>query len=340
MGRLAFAVIVSVASAALADVAQAGATLDAIKARQHLICGVDTALRGFSVSDAAGEWSGFDVDVCRAVAAAVLGDPGKVRFEPTRTIVRFDFLRSGKIDVLSRNTTWTMSRETELGLSFVATVFYDGQGFLVARKYGARSARELDGATVCVQPGTTTELNIKEYFAANNMTFKPVIYETSDEVSATFFSGRCQVLTTDASKLAIFRQAFSPKGRQDDYVILPEIVSKEPLAPAVRKGDGEWRDVVKWTIFALIEAEEYGVTQSNVETMAKQPGNAQASRLLSATPAVSKALGLPDDWVVKVIKAVGNYEELWNRNFGPLGLQRGLNRLWSKGGLLYAPPLR
>ena len=172
------------------------------------------------------------------------------------------------------------------------------------------------------------------------MTFKPVIYETSDEVSATFFSGRCQVLTTDASKLAIFRKSFSPKGRQDDYVILPEIVSKEPLAPAVRKGDSEWRDVVKWTIFALIEAEEYGVTQSNVEAMAKQPGNAQARRLLGATPAVSKALGLPDDWVVKVIKAVGNYEELWNRNFGPLGLQRGLDRLWSKGGLLYAPPLR
>jgi len=325
---------------ALPPVAQAGATLDAVIARQKLLCGVDTSLRGFSTANANGEWSGFDVDICRAIAAAVLGDAGKVEFVPTRTIARFEYLQSGRIDVLSRNTTWTMGRETGLGLSFVATVFYDGQGFLVSRKFGARSARELDGATVCVQPGTTTELNIQEYFHANNMKLKPISYETSDEVSAAFFSGRCQVLTTDASKLAIFRSVFAPKGKQDDYVILPEIVSKEPLAPAVRKGDPEWRTIVKWTIFALIEAEEYGVTQSNVATMAKQPGAHAHGLLGAAPPAVSKALGLREDWVVRVIKAVGNYEEIWNRNFAPLGLQRGLNRLWNKGGILYAPPLR
>jgi len=320
--------------------ARAGAVLDSVKARQRLICGVDTALRGFSTANANGEWSGFDVDICRAIAAAVIGDPGKVEFVPTRTIQRFEYLQLGRIDVLSRNTTWTMGRETELGLSFVATVLYDGQGFLVGRRFGAKSARELDGATICVQPGTTTELNVREYFLANNMTYKPLVYETSDEVSATFFSGRCQVLTTDASKLAIFRGVFAPKGRQDDYVILPEIISKEPLAPAVRKGDDEWRAIIRWTIFALIAAEEHGITRSNVASLLGRPDGMHARQLLGGAPSIGRALGLRDAWIVDVIKAVGNYEEIWMRNFGPLGLQRGLNRLWSKGGLLYAPPIR
>ena len=337
-GKLKLAFLAGALCAATSTAALAGARLDAIKARGELICGVNTGLGGFSIADSTGKWVGLDVDVCRAIAASLLGDGNKVKFVPLTAQQRFTAVQSGEVDMLSRNTTWTLTRDTQLGLNFAATTYYDGQGFMVAKKLNVKSAKELAGASVCVQPGTTTELNLADYFRANNIQYKPVVIENLAEVNAAFFAGRCDALTTDASGLASVRK--NDTKTPDDYVILPEIISKEPLGPAVAQGDEQWTDIVKWTVFALLEAEEYGITQANVEEMAKTSTNPNIKRILGATPGMGKAIGLDEDWVVKAVKAVGNYGEVWKRNVEPLGLPRGVNNLWNKGGLMYAPPIR
>lgn len=319
--------------------AHAGARLDAVKARGQLVCGVNTGLAGFALADSTGKWTGIDVDLCRAIAAAMFGDAEKVRYVPLNTQQRFTALQTGEIDILARNTTWTLSRDTQQGLNFAATLYYDGQGFMVPKKLGVKSAKELDGAAVCVQPGTTTELNLADYFRANNMKFKPVVIENLQEVNAAFFAGRCDVLTTDASGLAAILSKDAPN-KGADHMILPEVISKEPLGPAVAQGDEQWIDIVRWTIFALLEAEEYGITSANVEQMAKDTVNPNTARILGKTPGMGQAIGLPEDWVVRAVKAVGNYGQMWDRNIKPLGLPRGLNNLWNKGGLMYAPPIR
>ena len=270
----------------------AGPTLDAIKAKGHVQCGVSTGLPGFSVANEKGQFTGIDVDMCRGVAAAIFGDAEKVKYSPLTAKERFTALQSGEIDMLPRNTTWTYTRDTSLGLNFTGVNYYDGQGFMVPKKLGVKSAKELDGATVCVQPGTTTELNLADYFRANNMKFTPVVIEALQEVNAAFFSGRCDVLTTDASGLASVRKNDAPKGKSEDYVILPEIISKEPLGPVVRHGDDQFFDIVKWTVFALIEAEEYGITSANVDQMAAESNNPGVKHLLGSTPGMGKALGL------------------------------------------------
>jgi general L-amino acid transport system substrate-binding protein len=336
--KLKLACLAGALFAATSTAALAGARLDAIKARGELICGVNTGLGCFSIADSTGKWVGLDVDICRAVAAALLGDGNKVKFVPLTAQQRFTAIQSGEVDILSRNTTWTLTRDTQLGLNFLATTFYDGQGFMVPKKLNVASAKQLAGASVCVQPGTTTELNLADYFRGNNMQYKPVVIENLAEVNAAFFAGRCDALTTDASGLASVRK--NDAKNPDDYVILPEIISKEPLGPAVAQGDEQWADIVKWTVFALLEAEEYGITQANVEEQAKTSTNPNIKRILGSTPGMGKAVGLDEDWVVKAVKSVGNYGEIWTRNIQPLGLPRGLNNLWSKGGIMYAPPIR
>jgi general L-amino acid transport system substrate-binding protein len=323
-----------------ANLAAAGPTMDNVKKNGVLTCGVSTGVAGFSLADSQGRYTGIDVDTCKAIAAAVLGDGSKTRFVPLTAQQRFTALQSGEVDILARNTTDTLSRDTQLGLNFAPVTYYDGQGFLVAKKLGVKSAKELNGATVCVQPGTTTELNLADYFRANKMEYKSVVIEKLEEVEGAFFSGRCDVYTTDASGLAGTRatKAQNP----DDYVLLPELISKEPLASAVRHGDEEWNDIVRWTVFALIEAEEKGITQQNVDEMLKSndPG---IKRLLGATPGMGKALGLDEKWAYNAIKAVGNYGEMFDRNVGKgsaLKLERGLNDLWTRGGLMYAMPVR
>ena len=333
------AVAVAAAMATTAIPAVAGPRLDAVKARGQIVCGVNTGLAGFALADSAGRWTGIDVDVCKALAAIMFGDAGKVRYVPLNTQQRFTALQTGEVDILSRNTTWTLSRDTQIGLNFAATLYYDGQGFMVPKKLGVKSARELDGAAVCVQPGTTTELNLADYFRANNMKFKPVVIENLQEVNSAFFAGRCDVLTTDASGLAAVLSKDAPN-KGADHVILPELISKEPLGPAVAQGDEQWIDIVRWTVFALLEAEEYGITSANVDKLAKETTNPNIARILGKTPGMGKAIGLPEDWVVRAVKAVGNYGEMWERNIKPLGLPRGLNNLWTKGGLMYAPPIR
>jgi general L-amino acid transport system substrate-binding protein len=337
-GKFKLAFLAGALCVAASTTAFAGARVDAIKARGELICGVNTGLGGFSIADSTGKWVGLDVDVCRAIAASLLGDGNKVKFVPLTAQQRFTAVQSGEVDMLSRNTTWTLTRDTQLGLNFAATTYYDGQGFMVAKKLNVKSAKELAGASVCVQPGTTTELNLADYFRANNIQYKPVVIENLAEVNAAFFAGRCDALTTDASGLASVRK--NDTKTPDDYVILPEIISKEPLGPAVAQGDEQWTDIVKWTVFALLEAEEYGITQANVEEMAKTSTNPNIKRILGATPGMGKAIGLDEDWVVKAVKAGGNYGEIWKRNIEPLGLPRGVNNLWNKGGLMYAPPIR
>ncbi len=335
--------LIAVATATLAlgicTTANAGSRLDAVKARGQLVCGVNTGLAGFALADSTGKWTGIDVDLCRAIAASMFGDAEKVRYVPLNTQQRFTALQTGEVDILSRNTTWTLTRDTQQGLNFAATLYYDGQGFMVAKKLGVKSAKELDGAAVCVQPGTTTELNLADYFRANNMKFKPVVIENLQEVNAAFFAGRCDVLTTDASGLAAILTKDAPN-KGADHVILPELISKEPLGPAVAQGDEQWIDIVRWTIFALLEAEEYGISSTNVEQLAKDTTNPNIARILGKTPGMGKAIGLPEDWVVRAVKAVGNYGQMWDRHIKPLGLPRGLNNLWNKGGLMYAPPIR
>ncbi|WP_431856428.1 amino acid ABC transporter substrate-binding protein [Azospirillum sp.] len=325
---------------AVAGGAQAGATLDAVKAKGFVQCGVNAGLPGFASPDSAGNWTGLDVDYCRAVAVALFNDPQKVKFTPLSAQQRFPAIQSGEVDLLSRNTTWTLTRDTSVGLNFAPVTYYDGQGFMVAKKLGVKSAKELNGATVCVQSGTTTELNLADYFRSNNMSYNPVVIENNDEVNAAFFAGRCDVLTTDASQLASTRASVAPK--PDDYVILPEIISKEPLAPAVRHGDDAWYDIVKWVVYATIQAEESGITSKNVDEHLNSK-NPEIQRLLGVSAGMGKALGVDEKWAYNIIKKVGNYSEIFERNVGmstPLKLERGLNGLWTKGGLQYAMPIR
>jgi len=320
--------------------AQAGETLNAIKARGEIRCGVSDGLPGFSYTDDKGEVRGIDADFCRALAAAVFGDAKKVKFTPLTAKERFTALQSGEIDVLSRNTTWTMSRDTGMGMVFpAAVVYYDGQGFLVNKKLGVKSAKELNGATVCIQAGTTTELNLADYFRANKMTYTPITYDKSDESAKGLEAGRCDVLTSDQSQLYAQRIKMA---NPDQYVVLPEVISKEPLGPVVRPGDHEWFSTVRWVHYAMLTAEELGVTSKNVDEMAKST-NPEVRRLLGVDADFGKPLGLPKDWALQVIKQVGNYSESFERNVGkesPLKISRGLNALWNKGGLQYAPPIR
>ncbi|MBR2816658.1 MAG: amino acid ABC transporter substrate-binding protein [Reyranella sp.] len=324
----------------VAGTAQAGKDLDAVKARGQLICGVSTGVAGFASADSQGKWTGIDVDVCRAVSAALFGDSEKVKYVPTTAQQRFTALQSGEVDLLARTTTYTLTRDTALGFDFTGVNYYDGQGFMVNKKLGVKSAKELNGATVCVQPGTTTELNLADYFRTNKMTFKPVVIEKIEEVRAAFFAGRCDVFTTDASGLYATRAANAPN--PDDYVILPEIISKEPLGPVVRHGDNQFADVVRWALYAMIEAEEYGITSKNVDEMLKSD-NPSIKRILGVTPGMGKALGVDEKWVYNIVKQVGNYGESFERNVGmgsPLKIARGQNALWTQGGLQYAPPIR
>jgi len=331
--RLVLAATLVVASSAL----HAESTLNAVKAKGYVQCGVNTALAGFSQPDSKGVWKGLDVDMCRAVAAAVFGDASKVRYTPLTAQQRFTALQSGEIDMLSRNTTWTLARDTSLGLNFVGVDYYDGQGFMVPKKLGVTSARQLDGATICVQPGTTTELNLADYFRANKMTFKPVVIEKLEEVTNAYFSGRCDVYTTDVSGLVSTRGARAPNPA--DHVILPEVISKEPLGPAVRHGDDQWFDIVKWSLFAMIEAEEMGLSSKNIDQQLTST-NPATQRFVGANGDLGKMLGLDNKWAYNIVKQVGNYGESFEANLKPLGFDRGLNRLWTQGGLMYAPPVR
>ena len=334
------ALLAGLALAMAASPALAGATFDAVKQRGTLRCGVNTDLPGFSIPDSQGRWSGIDADICRAVGAALFGSAAKVAFVPLSVNQRFAALQTGEIDLLSRNTTWTLTRDAGQGMNFGPVVYYDGQGFMVAKSAKVKSAQELDGATICVQPGTTTELNLADWARSNKVSYKPVVIEAQDEINNAFFAGRCDALTTDASQLAAVRAAVAKN--PDDYVILPELISKEPLAPAVRQGDDQFLDVVRWTIYALLEAEEKGITSGNLEQMAKSPDPA-IQRLLGVQPGFGKALGLEEKWAFNALKAVGNYGEIFERNLGAktaFKLPRGLNAQWNKGGLMYAAPLR
>lgn len=325
------------AFAGLPSTAHAGPTLDAIKSKGVLRCGVNTGLLGFSAPDATGKWTGLDVDFCRAVASAILGDPNKVQYVPTNAQNRFTALQSGEVDMLSRNTTWTSSRDSGLGSVFAGTLFYDGQGFMVKKASKITKASQLNGATVCVQPGTTTELNLSDYFRTKKMTFKPVVIAELNQIEQAFFAGRCDVYTTDISGLAATRLKSANK---DDYLVLPDAISKEPLGPMLRRGDWEFFTIVKWTLFGLLEAEEYGVTSANVDKMKAESKEPPVQRLVGTSGDVGKGMGLDNDWLVRAVKAVGNYAEMYQRNIGPLGLERGQNALWKDDGLMYAPPLR
>lgn len=329
-----------VASALLPFVAHAG-TLDDVKKKGYIQCGVSTGLPGFSAPDDRGLIQGIDADTCRAVAAAVLGDSSKVRFSKLTAKERFAALASGEIDILNRNTTWSMHRDTALGLNFAGVNYYDGQGFLVKKELGVSSAKELDGATVCIQAGTTSELNLSDYFRANGMQFKAITYDTSDQTRSGFEANRCDILTSDRSQLAALRLGLK---NPSSAVVLPETISKEPLGPVVREGDDQWFNIVKWTLNAQINAEEMGITSANVDQHANDknatPG---VKRLLGKEGNFGAKIGLSDDWAYKAIKQVGNYGEMFERTVGsgsPLNLARGVNNLWSKGGILYAPPVR
>ncbi len=320
----------------------AGKDLDAVRARGKIICGVNTSLAGFSLPDSQGKWTGLDADFCRAVAAAVFGDATKVEFKPTTAQQRFTALQTGEVDILSRNTTWTLTRDGSLGLAFAGVTFYDGQGFMVPKNLNIKSAKELAGAEICVQSGTTTELNLADFLRANKITAKTVVFEKLEESKVAFFNGRCQAYTTDASGLASIRSTDAKN--PDDYVILPELISKEPLGPAVRQGDAQWFMIVRWTLNAMLEAEEHGVDSKNVDQM-KSSVNPSIRRLLGSSEKedTGKLLGLKADWAYQIVKQVGNYAEMYDRNVGPktaLRLERGLNAQWNKGGLMYAAPVR
>jgi general L-amino acid transport system substrate-binding protein len=319
----------------------AAATLDDVKARGELICGTNAALAGFAAPDANGVYQGFDVAICRAVAAAVLGDPMKVKFVPTTGETRFTALASGEVDMLSRTTTWTYSRDTDLKFTFVGVNYYDGQGFMVKKSLGVSSAKELDGATICIQTGTTTELNLADYFKSNNLAYEPVPIKDNAEAEQQYSAGSCDVYTTDASGLAATRATFADAS---EHIILPEIISKEPLGPLVRHGDDQWADIVKWTYNALVAAEEYGVTSTNIAELSAAPGNnPEINRLLGTEGEMGAMMGLDKDWAKRAIMAGGNYGEIFAANIGestPIGLARGLNALWTQGGLQYSPPFR
>jgi general L-amino acid transport system substrate-binding protein len=326
---------------ALGASAASATTLQDVKAKGFVQCGVNTGLAGFAAPDASGNWSGFDVDFCRAVSAAVFGDPNKVKFTPLSAANRFPALQSGEVDVLARNTTWTINRDTALGLNFRFVNYYDGQGFMVRKSLNVKSALELSGASVCVQSGTTTELNLADYFKANNLQYNPVVFEKLDEVNAAYDSGRCDVYTTDQSGLYSLRLTLK---NPDEHMILPEIISKEPLGPAVRQGDDQWFDIVSWVGYAMINAEEFGITQANADDMKNSP-NPDIKRFLGveADTKIGTDLGLTNDWAYNIVKNVGNYGEVFEKNVGqgsPLKIARGLNALWNKGGIQYAPPVR
>ena len=333
--------LVAAAAAAAFSVGAHGATLDDVKAKGFIQCGVSTGLAGFAFTDSDGNWDGFDVTFCRATAAAVFGDPNAIKFTPTTGKTRFTALASGEVDVLYRNTTWTLSRDVDLKFSFLGVNYYDGQGFMIRKDMGVTSATELDGATVCIQTGTTTELNLADYFRANNMNYEPVPIETNAEAQQKYLSNACDVYTTDASGLAATRATFENPA---DHVILPEIISKEPLGPLVRHGDNAWGDIVRWVLNGLIIAEEKGITAANVDSMASaDTKDPEVKRLLGVEGNYGEMLGLSPDWAVHAIKTGGNYGEVFEKYIGEntaIGLARGLNQLWTKGGILYAPPFR
>ncbi|CAG1018270.1 Putative amino-acid ABC transporter-binding protein YhdW [Burkholderiaceae bacterium] len=337
--KLAVAAFVA-AGAAVSFPAYAGKTLDAIKSRGQVVCGVNTGLAGFSQADSNGKWSGLDVDMCRAIAAAVLSDPEKVKYVPLNAQQRFTALQSGEVDLLSRNTTFTLTRDASLGLHMTVVTYFDGQGFMVPTKSKIKSAKQLKNQTVCVQSGTTTEKNLTDYSKANGLAIKPVVFEKVEAATGAYFAGRCIAYTTDASGLASVRnkEAKNPA----EHVILPELISKEPLGPMVRRGDDEWFGIVKWVITGLQEAEEYGVTQGNVDQMASST-DPVIQRMLGTNEDTGKLLGLDKAWLARAIKATGNYGEIFERNVGPksaLGIPRGLNNLWNKGGVVYPMPIR
>jgi general L-amino acid transport system substrate-binding protein len=336
MKRIACILALAVVFAAQSATAQ---TLKTVKDRGILNCGANGTLAGFGLPDAQGKWTGLDVDVCRAVAAAIFNDPNKVKFVPLTAKDRFTALQSGEIDMLSRNTTWTSSRDTSLGLNFTGVDYYDGQGFMVHKALKVNSALELNGASVCVQQGTTTELNLADFFRAHKMQLKTVTFATANEAIKAYDAGRCDAYTTDASGLYAERLRLT---NPDDNIVLPEIISKEPLGPVVRHGDDQWFDIVKWVLFAMLNAEELGITQKNVDDMTKS-SNPSIKRFVGTEGNYGEQLGLTKDWAVRIVKAVGNYGEAFDRNVGkgsPLKIDRGLNKLWNQGGIQYAPPIR
>jgi general L-amino acid transport system substrate-binding protein len=328
------------AGALVALPAHAGKTLDGIKAKGQVVCGVNTGLAGFSQADSAGNWTGLDADTCKAIAAAVLGDATKVKWVPLNAQQRFAALQSGEVDILARNTTFSLTRDASLGLHQTAVTYYDGQGFMVTTKSKIKDAKQLKGQTVCVQSGTTTEKNLTDFSKANGLGIKPVVFEKVEAATGAYFAGRCIAYTTDASGLASVRNKEAKNA--DDHVILPQLISKEPLGPMVRRGDDEWFAIVKWVVYGLLEAEEYGVTQANVDQM-KTSTDPVVQRLLGTTEDTGKLLGLDKEWMARALKATGNYGEIFERNVGPkspLKLPRGANNLWNKGGLMYAYPVR
>jgi general L-amino acid transport system substrate-binding protein len=339
MKRAITTIAIGLAASLAASTAFAQATLNNVKQKGFLTCGSNPGLAGFGVPDAQGNWTGLDVDFCRALAAAIFNDPTKVRFIPLSAKDRFTALQSGEVDVLARNSTWSMSRDTQLGLDFPAVNYYDGQGFMVRKKLGVASAKELSGASVCTQQGTTTELNLADFFRANNLKYEVVAFATADETFKAYDAGRCDAFTTDASGLYAERlKAAAP----DDHIVLPEIISKEPLGPAVRHGDNQWGDIVRWVHFAMVNAEELGVSKANLDQSMKSE-NPEIKRLVGTEGKFGEAIGLTNDWAVRIIRHVGNYGEVFDRNVGtgsPLKIQRGINALWTKGGLQYGVPIR
>jgi len=338
MRKLTGIAVATMATAFFTTGAVAG-TLDDVKKKGMLTCGVNTGVPGFALPDNKNRWTGIDVDVCRAIAAAVLGDATKVKYTPLTAKERFTALQSGEIDVLSRNTTWTHTRDTSLGLNFAGVNYYDGQGFMVKKSLGVKSAKELNGASVCIQAGTTTELNLADYFKLNGMKYKAVVFDTSDQTRQGFEANRCDMLTSDQSQLYALRTKMKDAG---NIVVLPEIISKEPLGPVVRQGDDAWFNVVRWVMNAWINAEELGITSGNADKM-KGSKNPNVQRLLGTSGDMGKKLGVSADWGYQIVKQVGNYGEAFERNVGmssPLKIARGINALWSKGGIMYAPPIR
>lgn len=334
---LTIAIILLVVAAT--DAVQAGGIFDAVKKKGFLTCGISDGMPGFSQVNEEGNFTGIDVDFCRAVAAAIFGDASKVNFIPLTAKDHFTALQAGEVDVLSRNTTWTLGNDTTLGLNFAGIIYYDGQGFLVNKRLGVKSAKELNGAAVCMQTGTTTEMNLSDYFRAHDMQFTPIAYDKAEESAAALEAGRCDVLTSDQSQLYAWRDKLA---KPEEFMVLPEIISKEPLGPVVRHGDDQWFDIVKWVLFAMLNAEELGVTSNNVEEQKASP-HTDIRRLLGVEGNKGKDLGLSKDWAANIIKQVGNYGEVFERNLGqgsPLKIERGLNALWTQGGLQYAPPLR
>lgn len=332
--------MVAMLAAMVPGEARAGPTVDAIKKRGAVICGVNGNRSGFSALDSKGQWAGMDVDTCKAIAAAVLGDKNKVQFVKTTTQTRFTALQTGEIDVLTRNVTWTLSRDAKLGIDFVAPTFYDGQGFMVNKSTGAKSVKDLGGATVCVLPGSTSEKVAADVFKANGLKYTPVVIESKKELNTAFFGGRCDVHVQSTSGLSSARATVA--SNPDDYIILPGIYGKDPMGPAVRQGDAQFRDIVAWSVYAMITAEELGVTSANVDAK-KKSKDAETLRLLGVKGKLGAALGLDKDWAYRIIKQIGNYGEVFDRNVGagsPLKLARGINDMWTKGGLLYSPPFK